>query len=161
VLSKHIVDTEVSAPLTSSLKLLLLTTVFQHRWRQVWHVAYFHTKQDNWLCLLQFNMDRLQLTAVWSGQQHRQTSVIPCWAFVTKQNRQNALCGDRNRPSFCMWPSVGDQTTCRLLFTYLPEFLYKTMTSKPEFLTVGLLTAVVYKMARRNIKGHLSISPPF
>ena len=53
-------------------------------------------------------------TAVWSGQQYRQTSVIPFCLFFTKQDRQNALCADRNPPSvrssFCMWPSVGDQT---------------------------------------------------
>ena len=54
----------------------------------------------------------------------------------------------------------GAQPACRLLFKYRSGFLNRTLTSKPEFLTVGLLTAVAYKMARRNFYRRLRISAP-
>ena len=51
----------------------------------------------------------VQLTAVWAGQHHWQTSVIPFWLFLTKPNRQNVLCGDRICPS--VRHSVCDQVS--------------------------------------------------
>jgi hypothetical protein len=83
--------------------------------------------------------------------------------FVLYEAEQTERLMWRSQPSviLCGQVSVTKPPVCRLLYKYRPAFLYRTLTINPEFLTVRLLTAVAYKMARRNFYRHLSISPPF